>query len=120
MPIYTDYEFYVHSYYGKIIEDSFDFLFFARKASQIIKRFTFGKIPDNEIPECVQMCCCELVELLYNSKTDEEGYSSEKVGDWSVTYESSKEREAGFNRKIKSAIYDWLSDTEYLYRGVSC
>ena len=120
---YADENFYTESYLcGKeaVINTAFDF--YSRKASTVIRTFTGNNIDENNIPEYVKMCCCEVAESFFryekllNGSTA--GMTSQHIGDLSVNYESSVtllQKQADENRQI---IYHWLSGTGLLYRGV--
>ncbi len=124
MTTYADKEFYTNEYLcGKKAVISTAFYFYARRATQEIRRFTGSNIEESDIPECVKMCCCEIAELLYNyensgSCSAAQGISSESVGDMSVSYENSEARYKALSGKIKSVVYSWLTGTGLLYRGV--
>ena len=120
---YADENFYTESYLcGKeaVINTAFDF--YARKATAHIKQFTGNNIDENNIPECVRMCCCELAETLFryekllNGNTT--GMTSQHIGDLSVNYESSENLRKSQSDEIRQIIYRWLSGTGLLYRGV--
>ncbi len=102
-----------------IIDTAFDF--YARQATAEIKRFVGRNLIDDELPDCVKMCCCELAELNYtHEKTTAEanGKASESVGGWSVSYESSEQSKQSYDKSVKACIYKWLSGTGLLYRGL--
>lgn len=84
------YDFYIEKYLqGKsaVIANN-EFNYYCRKAINIIKQYTFGKIPD-AVPECLQMCCYEVAELICNfDKNSNNGITSESVGDLHYTYEN--------------------------------
>lgn len=46
------------------------------------------------------------------------GVSSESVGGWSKSYESSDIRRQNADRAVHDIVYKWLSGTGLLYRGV--
>lgn len=122
---FTTIEFYTDSYLmGRVaVLDTATFPFYATKATQTIKHYTFDNISLNEpINDVVQMCTCELAEFLYTdeeqSKNQTTGVTSEKVGEFSISYESSKVKADNKNSKIREIIYNWLSHTGYLYRGL--
>ena len=123
MTVFADYDFYKKEYLcGKnAVIDTASFDFYARKATQKIKVYTFDNIDENNIPECVKLCCCEVAELLYKDEnsTNIKGLSSERVGDVSVSYESADSQRQVLSKNIKSVIYSWLADSGLLYRGVS-
>ena len=120
---YADENFYTQSYLcGKeaVITTAFDF--YSRKASTVIRTFTGNNIDENNIPECVRMCCCELAEMLFryekllNGNTT--GMTSQHIGDLSVNYESAENLRKSQSDAIRQTVYRWLSGTGLLYRGV--
>lgn len=121
MTAFADYNFYTKEYLcgRKAVIDTASFCFYAKQATQYIRRQTFGNInEDEEIPYCVKMCCCDVAELIYKSNNnDHSGITSEKVGDLSVSYESAESQGQVLSKNIRSAIYLWLADTDLLYRG---
>ena len=70
MTVFADYDFYKKEYLcGKsAVIDTASFDFYARKATQRIKVFTFDNIDESNIPEYVKFCCCEVAELLYKDE----------------------------------------------------
>ena len=118
MTNYADYAYYTDTYKGAVI-DAASFDSYAAKATQTIKLYTFNRIVDDNIPEEVKMCCCELAEYLYkqDNKDHDEDVQSEKKGEWSNTYVSGKEAEEIRQIKIREIIYNWLAMTGLLYRG---
>lgn len=121
--IYTNVNFYTNEYLcGKaVVIEPTAFSFYAREASAIIKRHTFGRVTE-PVPEEVQLCCCELAEKIYireKQKNANGGLSSESVGGWSKSFESSESQEKQFQTDIKNILSKWLSETGLLYRGIS-
>ena len=120
---YADENFYTQSYLcGKEVVITTAFDFYSRKASTVIRTFTGNNIDENNIPECVRMCCCELAEMLFryekllNGNTT--GMTSQHIGDLSVNYESSENLRKSQSDEIRQIIYRRLSGTGLLYRGV--
>lgn len=120
---YADENFYTQSYLcGKeaVITTAFDF--YSRKASTVIKTFTGNNIDENNILECVRMCCCELAETLFRYEKllsgNTSGMTSQRIGDLSVNYESAENLRKSQSDEIRQIIYRWLSGTGLLYRGV--
>lgn len=119
MTNYADNAYYTDTYKGAVI-DTASFDLFARKATQEIKKYTLNNINEASIPDDVKMCCCELADLLYKSdQEDTKGISSEKVGEYSVSYVSPEAKEKLMSVSIRSIIYNWLAMTGLLYRGCS-
>ncbi len=119
---YADEQFYKDSYLlGREAVINTAFPYFSRLASQEIKRFAGSNIDEYNVPECVKMCCCEIAETIYNDekKTNEHiGVTSESVGGWSKSYESTEQAKQVMQKNIKNIVYKWLSGTGLLYRGV--
>lgn len=121
MTAYADEAFYKNEYLcGKKAVINTAFYFYARRATQEIRRFTGSNIEESDIPECVKLCCCEIAELIFNYESGFHtiGVTSEKVGDISKSYESSQTMKQELSKNIRSAVYSWLSGTGLLYRGV--
>lgn len=121
MKNYTDNEFYVGTFLaGKeaVVSAAF-FDCYARSATMMIKQFTGTNIDETiNIPEEVQMCCCEIAEAIRkDEKEDHGGKTSEKVIDTSVSYVSPEIKQREFETKIRKIINMWLADTGLLYRG---
>lgn len=120
MTAYADYSFYENKYLGgkAAVIPQEEFLYYARKAGNCLRRYTFGNIGEN-VPEAVRLCCCELAEAVFFAETSPaaRGVSSERVGDIAVTYENGGDRRQGLPAAVKDIIYAWLGDTGLLYRG---
>lgn len=122
MTAYADENFYKTEYLsGKEAVITTAFEYYARQASQIIKQHTYGNVSEDNVPECVKMCCCELAELAFRDESSEAqngGISSESVQGWSKSFESTEARKTALQNAQKACIYKWLSGTGLLYRGV--
>lgn len=96
------------------------FAYFARLATQEIKRFTGDNVNEFDIPEEVSMCCCEIAEMIFRQEqsSDNEGVSSESVQGWSKSYESTESRKQAFDTAVRECVYKWLNGTGLLYRGL--
>lgn len=120
---YADEMFYVNKYTveGREAVITAAFPYFARLATQEIKRYTGDNVNEYDIPEEVSMCCCEIAELACRQEQSDGqngGVSSESVQGWSKSYESTESRRQAFDTAVKECIYKWLSGTELLYRGL--
>lgn len=124
MAIYTTIDYYNETYLlGRAaVIDATLFNYYAMLASKFIKQATFGNIDETkDIIDEVQMCCCEIAEQIFINGTesaDKGNMVSEKVGDYSVSYESSKDKSKEENCKINGIIHSWLGNTGLLYCGV--
>lgn len=123
--IYANESFYAEQYLsGRKPVISAGFLYYARKASQMIDQHTFNRLADvseEEIPEAAKMCCCELTESLYRYEQQNNvsgGKASEKIGTYSVAFESAKETADSATKEQREIIMRWLGNTGFCYRGV--
>lgn len=122
MTEHIDYEFYRFKYLsgkGEVLdENSFDY--YIRKAINILKRYA-PSLSAEALTYEAKLCACEIAEIVFqNDATQSErgGVSSEKVGDWSKSYENTEQTMQAMQKKIKGVVYDYLSGTGLLYRGV--
>ncbi len=118
--IYADFDFYSAEYLGNKIPEK-DFKYYALRASEELDSRTFGRI--KEITPEIQKACCGVAEVLYSQdiscKKSAQGISSEKVGNYSVSYSgSSAENDKAVKKRIKSEIEKYLGNTGLLYGGV--
>lgn len=114
---YADFDYYTNTYKGAVL-DTASFDLYASKATQLIRLHTFNRIKDDNIPDEVKMCCCELAEEIYKHEKENSGnIASEKVGEYSVSYVDKEKEETIFRGKCVSIIYNWLGMTGLLYRG---
>lgn len=121
--IYADNEFYTEQYLlGRKLVIKSGFLFYARQASQIIDQYTFGRLEDvTDVPEAVQMCCCELAEAEYGREKQKKEYggkTSERIGTYSVSFGTAQESAQAASTEQHSIIMKWLADTGLCYQGV--
>lgn len=113
MTVYADQTFYTQEYLqGRSSKvPAADFPFYARNASAAINSYA-GAFPDDDTPEEVRLCCCEIAELLCTGDTSEAskkaGIASESVQGWSQSYESSESRRTAQNSAIDEALHKWL------------
>ena len=119
---YTSYDYYANSYCsGEPVVEATAFPKLLLKAQSIIDMYTFNRLKNEKISEEVQNCCCELIESIntYENRISENpsGISSEKIKNYSVTYESSENIKRKFEDDYKNIIHRWLGRTGLLFRG---
>lgn len=106
---------------GEAVVDSADFPKLLMQAQSIIDLYTFNRLNTmTDIPEAVQNCCCELIELLQENKerqSTSSGIASEKNNNYSVTYESSEALNHQLESNKTMIVNKWLSNTGLMYRG---
>lgn len=120
MIIYAEYEYYTESFRGSLIPDVGSFIYCARTASQYINTVTFNRIvTENDITEAVRNACCAAAEVCYTSSVSPKvasGITTEKIGDYSVTYGTS-ESSSMRQKRLFAAVKLWLGNTGLMYRG---
>lgn len=116
---YAEYGFYLNDYLKgrEAALNKSDFDFYAVKATKVIEQYTFGRV--ETVTDDVKNCCCELAENMQaEAKTSERsGVTSEKVGDYSVSYASATDRHRESQQEYSRILHLWLGDTGLLYRG---
>ena len=119
MKAYASENYYIGVYLcGKEPDISAAFDFYAMQATSLMKQYTLDNVDENDIPEEVKMCCCELCDSLL--LTDGNGgmvKQSESVGSWSYTLASSSEGTSE-SVMVRAICRAWLP-AEWLYRGVA-
>lgn len=124
MKIYADDTFYKDNYLlGRKPVISAGFEFYARSASRIMNRLTFGRIDKlGELTDDIRMCCCEMAERCYTNEKERKaagGKTSEKNGTYSVTYADKVQSQEDISLSDAGRILSkWLSETGLLYRGI--
>lgn len=116
--VYADYNYYRTEYMGHVIAEV-DFPRLALRASEYIDAYTWGNVAKLDVvPTEVKKAVCAIAEKLcnYNSSSTTAKVTSESVGSYSVTYDttSSKtlEQDIGLSLKL------YLGNTGLLYRGL--
>lgn len=117
---YVDIDYYEDTYEGTAIpEDSFNK--YAIKASTHMKRFTFGRIDENDAPECVKYACCEMCEFIYQHDQAQIGgkmVKSETNDGYSVTFAEQDVQADALSHKLYGIALLYLADTDLLNMGV--
>jgi len=118
---YIDYTYYINTYKGSTIPEA-AFVKMATKAQSKVDYYTFNRIDEKaEYMDKVKGCCCDIAEQIYTFETAENfmhGVSSEKVGDYSVSYSNPVDSANLSSAKMRSSINEWLGMTGLLYRGL--
>lgn len=101
---YADYDFYKNTFFGsKLSED--DFLYFAARASEYIDS-KFGENAADE--ERLAKVCCALAEVIYNEEPGKV-VSSEKVGDYSVTFAANASQSASLESRLAETAARYIN-----------
>lgn len=129
MSNYVDSSYYVNNYLQgrEAVIPSTSFNFYGMKATNEIRSRIYNVVII--IDEDVKNCACELAEFLYREDMEEKaiseatskGVSSESVGEYSVSYSTSKNAEYSLqNREVKisTILRNWLGHKGLLNRGV--
>ena len=97
--MYADYSFYTGNYYGsKISEEQWNY--YSEKASDFLSA-SFDT--DSVTSETLAKACCACAEVYYSEDESSENISSEKVGDYSVTYSETVSKQSGLVDKLLAA-----------------
>ena len=113
---YCEYTFYEETWGGTMPETTFIRL--SIEASMYIKRHTFGRIDEDDIPEEVQYCTCAIVDAMQEIEK-RTGKSSETVGSWSVSYQDSEDDDSNLYDILTNYLLDVKTSdgNSILYRG---
>ena len=77
---YADHNFYTTEYHGKKIPEE-EFPYFAERASDYIDSLNFAETDEISLAKA----CCACAEIIYSAQPEKK-ITSEKVGDYSVSY----------------------------------
>lgn len=108
----VDLIFYNESYGGEGKIPASLFSLWEKRAEAMLIHITDGKIKGQENLECVRFCICEIAEFLYKQENTS-GIKSENNDGYSVSYQ-----ERDINNEILKIAEIYLSETDFLYRGV--
>ena len=115
----VDYAYYTGVYCGSVIPAD-KFPYYERKASAYVDAETFGHIDKNNIPNEVKEAVCSAAEECYRvceNKAVSDGVTSEKVGDYSVTYGGTLTDRDSAEKSMNAAVKIYLGNTGLMYRG---
>lgn len=113
----VDYSFYKGVYNGIRVDNQSQFNRLARKASNLVNRYTFNRaksVEDEETKELIKFTICELVDN-YADIESVGNVTSESVGEHSVSYRYRDAKE--INSSNYEIIYNNLIYTGLMYRG---
>ena len=120
--VYVTEEYYQSEYLcgrDSALEESF--LYYAAKASQKIDQYTYGRLKSGwDVTDDVKICCCELAEYLYSCDDKEKqtaGLKSYSNDGDSGTFDTESFSREEKEKKIRSIIRAYLSDSGILYQG---
>ena len=83
MKAYASESYYIGVYLcGKEPDISAAFNFYAMQATSLMKQYTLDNVDENDIPEEVKMCCCELAENIFKAEQEggTQGYLPKALG----------------------------------------
>jgi hypothetical protein len=122
---YATYSYYTTTYLGTEIASA-DFAQLALRASAMIDRLTFNRaaaiIAANtpaETVDAIQMATCAVAEEIQSieSAGNNDGISSERIGNYSVTYTANAAAQMTRSQKLSVAAALYLASTGLMYRG---
>ena len=117
--MFIDYSFYLSRYPdGSVTAEQFSGLCY--KAQREIENAVAGAV---DVDDDVKECTAELIHYLAGAAEDEaataSGITSERVGDYSVSYASASEKRAQQKATKAEIIKFWLGKSGLNYRGVA-
>ena len=115
----VDYAYYTANYGGFLIpEDKFSY--YEQKAAAYVNTVTFGRAESN-ITADVKNAVCDAAECLFRAsqnKAVSSGISSEKVGEYQVSYVNGNEISSqSMSQSLYSSVKFWLGNSGLMYRG---
>lgn len=114
----VDYEYYIGSYYGDLVNSKREFEKLRIQCEILVNRYTYGRarlVEDEYIKNIVKITICQLIDLQKQSE-NQGNLKSESIDDISYTYELRSEDDF-YNRKF-DIIENNLIATGLMYRGV--
>jgi nitrogen regulatory protein PII-like uncharacterized protein len=118
--IYTDYEFYLHTYRGTAIAAE-DFARLARRASAVIDQVTYNRTAaviladeDEDTIEKIKMATCAVADEVYTLEASGGVIQSESVGRHSVTYATP----ASQQKRLDNVAKTYLWTTELMLKRI--
>ena len=130
MSNYVDYSYYEKNYLQgrEAVIPSTSFDFYAMKATNEIRNRIYNVVMI--VDEDVKNCACEIAEFLYEedmaqkaiTQSTSKGIASESVGEYSVSYATSKSDEySARNREVKisTIMRNWIGHKGLMNRGVT-
>ena len=123
MAIYATWDYYTQKYYGSAVaQASWDYM--ANRAGVFLDAISDGRIAavteageDDDLIDKIRQAACAVVEELAKIESAGGVVSSERVGQYSITYAEAETRTSQQDRMARAARLH-LHDTDLLYRGV--
>jgi hypothetical protein len=118
--IYTDFEFYVHTYRGTAIAAE-NFARLARRASAVIDQVTYNRAAavieaetDLDTIEKIEMAACAVADEIYSQEAAGGVIQSESIGRHSVTYAKA----ASQQKRLENVAKTYLWNTELMLKRI--
>lgn len=114
---YADFNYYKDVFKGSSITDVATFDNLSEKATDYINSVTFDRII--EVNDKIKRCCCALAEQINLDNNYQNGkiVSSEKNGNYSVSYAVPSSVATEHYRKIHTICNQYLGRTGLMFRG---
>lgn len=115
---YADFNYYKNVFKGSSITDIATFDNLSERATEYINSVTFCRIDD--ITDNIKRCCCALTEQINLDNNFRNGklISSEKNGNYSVSYAVPSDIATEHYRKMMVICRRYLFNTGLMYRGI--
>lgn len=114
---YADFNYYKDVFKGSSITDIATFDNLSERATEYLNSVTFGRIDD--ITDNIKRCCCALAEQINLDNTLQSGklISSEKNGNYSVSYNVPSSVATEHYHKMHTICNQYLGCTGLMFRG---
>lgn len=126
--MYADYQFYLQSYLKgqEAVMDPGTFERYEENAARKIRRYTLRKSDAYTAGDEVKIAACAVAEKLhamdkaYENANGRTGISSERVGEYSVSYSGNtfEDRSIAVKKETQRIMREILEPTGLLYRGL--
>ncbi len=120
--IQVDYIFYVKKYNGTLIGSEEALKLPIQKANTYLNQVMHRKPKEKEL-EQVQLCLCEIAELIYQDEVNRREHGGRRVraestDGYSVNYVAKETSDDSFQKSVYAVIRRYLAHTGLLYLGV--
>lgn len=115
-----DYTYYKETYHGSQLPETL-FAYYMNKAEAHLARVTFGRASSaiEEYEQEIKRCLCSNAETLYMcEERQQKAITSEKLENWSVTYDVSGFDHLHCNQMMNDNARLYLGNTGLMYCGV--
>lgn len=111
MTEYVNKVYYINNYKGQVSEPELTNLII--QASSYVKKHTYDRISNTDIPEEVKFATCLIIDKLYDAERQKKemgNLKSQNIEGWSETYKTDEEINANLEKDKWEILNTYLSD----------